>query len=133
MIYKTILMSLLIVLVLVSPIPTSIVSADAVVNPGIEATWTDPFGPCYAVCVDDNRACIGSGNALVILNISDPSNPVKEGWINTNGTVLDVCIVKNYAYAACYDGGLYVVDISDPTSPVRWESIPLLVQRVESV
>mgnify|MGYP002031402613 CR=1 FL=1 len=51
---------------------------------------------------------------LVVLDVSDPTNPT---WVgNTSGYTMDVVVSGGYAYVADYYDGLVVVDVSDPTN-----------------
>jgi hypothetical protein len=75
-------------------------------------------GPVYA--------CVAAGDGLHVLDVSDPSAPVKIGFYPTPDAALDVAIVGNTAYVAeVYSetddprarGGLRILDLSDPAQP----------------
>jgi hypothetical protein len=60
-----------------------------------------------------------STNGIRILNIQDPRKPRLVGRIDsTLTTFLGVTISGNYAYVACGDAGLGVVDLRTPGAPV---------------
>ena len=83
------------------------------------------------VYVSGNYAYVASyqDDALSIIDISNPTNPVEVGYIQDDsqgGTAyalnntMGVSVVGNYAYVASYiDGALSVIDISNPTNPVE--------------
>ena len=59
-------------------------------------------------------------DGLKILDVSDPVKPTLLGTYETPGFVFDLAVADNYAYLAKKakeGGGLYIVDISDPTTP----------------
>jgi len=60
-------------------------------------------------------------NGLVVIDISDPTNPTKLGLYDTAGRAYGVTLSSDgiKAYVADYDNGLVVIDISDPTNPTK--------------
>jgi hypothetical protein len=65
-------------------------------------------GNVAAICVDQG---------LQLLDISDPSNPIRKGFF-TNACE-GVALSGKYAFLASKGGGIVVVDISTPENPVR--------------
>jgi len=68
------------------------------------------------------------GDQIVIIDISDPTNPVYEteisdGWVLELNGAWDLRVDWDYLYVAAYiDNAVVVIDISDPTNPVyRWD------------
>jgi hypothetical protein len=57
------------------------------------------------------------GPGLIIVDISDPTNPVEASTIGTSPSALGVAVVGNHAYLASSSAGLQIIDISDPTTP----------------
>jgi hypothetical protein len=54
---------------------------------------------------------------LQIIDVSNPSAPVRRGGYDTSGNALDVCVSGDLAYVA--DGyGLQIIDVSNPAAPV---------------
>ncbi|MEN3044134.1 MAG: hypothetical protein ABDH37_02810, partial [Candidatus Hydrothermales bacterium] len=82
-----------------------------------------PFGSSYAVEYDPLRAFVfcGSGGGVYILNVSNPSNPVKIGEIRTRGLVRGLFYHQSTQrlYIAAYVGGIEIWDVSQATNPVR--------------
>jgi hypothetical protein len=71
-----------------------------------------------SVAVSGNYAYIGVGIRLVILDITTPTSPQYVGQTgNLSGSVLDIVIDGTYAYLACDEGGMDIVDISNPVNP----------------
>ena len=59
------------------------------------------------------------GDSGLVVNISDPANPVEAGAYRSSGYMYNVAVSGNYAYVAACDDGLRVVDISAPTVPTE--------------
>jgi hypothetical protein len=78
-----------------------------------------PYGPAYAVAVSDGYAYLGSGAALIVVDVSVPSSPLVAGWVVLPDVVQDVVFSSGHAYVADGSAGLRVVDVSDPFAPVE--------------
>jgi hypothetical protein len=99
----------------------------------------DTDGYADDVAVAGNYACIsgttytdyGSNDYLEIVDINDPSAPVRAGKYNI-GSAFDLAVAGNYAYVAAGDSGLKIVDISDSSSPKLGgiQKIPNIVNNV---
>jgi hypothetical protein len=75
-------------------------------------------GSSYAVAVQGDYAYLGVGPRLVVLDISDPSDPTMLGQTDIMGDVVQgVAVAGGYAYVAAEYAGLQVVDVSDPSDP----------------
>jgi len=74
------------------------------------------YGPPDFVFVDGNRAYINSGRYLIILDISDKTNPVKLGEMMLYGFTASIEVSGKYAYVANASGGLRIIDISNPAA-----------------
>jgi hypothetical protein len=61
-------------------------------------------------------ACGSSG--LLILDVTDPVNPVQVAQFDTPGSVRAVKVSDRFAFLADYTKGVYAVDIADPEHPV---------------
>jgi hypothetical protein len=76
-------------------------------------------GLAQAVVVSGNYAYVAAGvGGLIVIDISNPSNPVRVGGLDTLGGAVDVAVAGNYAYVADGGAGLQVIDISNPANPV---------------
>jgi hypothetical protein len=53
---------------------------------------------------------------LVVIDISDPTNPVKKGEFAGAGAT-DMCLLGNYAFYPTSGNGFYTIDISNPSNP----------------
>jgi hypothetical protein len=60
------------------------------------------------------------GAGLVLIDVTNPANPVELGHYDT-GNAYDVVISGDHAYVADLDSGLHVLDISEPASPALVE------------
>ena len=64
-------------------------------------------------------AYVGSSNALRIINISDPTNPVLVKAYSTTYPIEDIVVVGNYAYIAGGTSGLRIINVADPSNPTE--------------
>jgi hypothetical protein len=76
----------------------------------------------------DNFAYITNSNLqddfyLTIFNIENPLHPIQVGNIRIGYQLYGIDIKDNYIFAACQNGGLYIIDISDKTMPIVKEII----------
>jgi len=77
----------------------------------------------YSYCVGYRPPeCYGY---LLIIDITDPANPITVGSYGLYEVVDDVFVSGNYAYLTRYNsgweycsGGFHIIDVSDPTNPV---------------
>ena len=77
-------------------------------------------GSCFGATVQGNYAYVGEGRNFVVLNVSSPSSPSKVGQVTLPGLVRGIALLPpsyQYAYVANEEGGIQVVDISNPLSP----------------
>jgi hypothetical protein len=72
------------------------------------------------VAVQGQYAYVALGEGgLVIVDVSDPANPVRVGGVDTSGSAYGVTVSGNYAYVADGDAGLQMIDVSNPANPLR--------------
>ncbi|MFO7839834.1 MAG: hypothetical protein R6X08_10115 [Desulfosalsimonadaceae bacterium] len=70
-------------------------------------------------------ALLVNGQGLTVVDIADPANPVKEGFLDTSGDggeALDVAAKPPYAVVANGSGGVLLADVSDPDKPKKIDS-----------
>lgn len=75
--------------------------------------------PLGAVAIINNSAvwsCFTDG--IVIVDLSDPTNPHAASYLLMDGAPADVCSIGPYAIVACDVPGLAMVDVSNPELPV---------------
>lgn len=96
---------------------------DSMVFIGRSLTWG---AYCSNVYVSGNfaYACeiVQTGypsHGLTIIDISNPTSPVEEGFYNTGKSVSSVWVSGIYAYLAATDSGLVILNISTPSSPSK--------------
>ena len=72
----------------------------------------------------DTLIYLADGDSVIILNISNPASPQHVGAVDIPGIrwCRDVHVVYPYAYATAYssagtDGRIYIIDVSDPSTP----------------
>jgi hypothetical protein len=75
----------------------------------------DTSFPAEGIYISGNYAYVGNGfPGLLIINITDPTDPVKEDTYNTPGTASGVSVAGDYAYVADRGSGLQILDVSNP-------------------
>lgn len=75
-------------------------------------------GSTTAIVLHDNLAYIGIGVHLIIVDVSDPSQPSTIGQTDVlPAAITSVDVVGGFAYLADGDSGLYIIDISNPATP----------------
>ena len=85
-------------------------------NP-VELSTYDTGDYMRGLDVSGNLACLANDDSLLIMDISDPANPVKTGSVDARSDAYDVAIRDQYAFVADYYEGMTVVNISDPFNP----------------
>ena len=94
---------------------TSLVVGD--INITINATFESQFGgKMKNAGVSGNYACVSQGKNIIIVDISDSSNPKEVSRLPTSTTAGVIELAGNYAYIA--DSDLLIVNISNPNSPI---------------
>lgn len=90
--------------------PTSPVAMGALDTYRITSVYVS--GDYAYVCADDNNDYY-----LIIIDVSNPSNPTEEGSYFSLNEVNDIFVEGDYAYIAVEIDGLRIIDISNPSSP----------------
>ena len=85
--------------------------------PDLLGLW--PYGPAKTVAISGDRAYVGSGAALLVIDVSTPASPVLLGDVVLPDIVRGVTVVGDYAFVVCGDSGLRVVSVSI-TVPGTW-------------
>ncbi|MCK4396871.1 T9SS type A sorting domain-containing protein [candidate division WOR-3 bacterium] len=99
-----------------------IINVGDLLNPTILST-VNTSGYVYDLYVKDSLAFLADFNSLLIVNVSDPFNPVAVGSLSVNGGgAYDVWVAGNYAFVTKKDylgghGKVNMIDISDPMTP----------------
>lgn len=69
--------------------------------------------------LDGNRAFLSLGEGgLMIVDITDPSNPIITGVFQPGGSVNGVAINGNLAWITAGADGIWVLDVTNPTDPI---------------
>jgi hypothetical protein len=86
-------------------------------------------GGCVAVTGDHVVYCpktMSGNNQISIMNVEDPANPFREGYITSSTMTYDLAAQDELAYVACWWAGVKIIDLSAPASPfmasevLRW-------------
>ncbi len=67
--------------------------------------------------VGDYAYVAAGNNGLVIVNITNKSDPLRIGGYDTTGKSQGVVVIGGYAYVADGDHGLVIVDVNNKTNP----------------
>ena len=75
---------------------------------------------CYTAFTFENLCCVGSGNSLLIFDITDPTTPEALGnRMVVPRVIRDIYIIDHHAFIADCDFGFQVYDFSTPAMPIR--------------
>ncbi len=84
-------------------------------------SWYEISGQCYSIDIQGEYAYITAISNFAVLDISDPLRPELESLtpFSDPNWVYDVAVKGDYAFLASYGGGITILDISVPSSPVE--------------
>lgn len=128
---KIILMSLIVLLFLSSQSQTALSFSDKYSSIGEytnEEYWgltsvgsySDGEGTGDKVIIDGDLAYLSDREAgILILDISDPTNPTKIGAFYDGGDSREIVLRDNLLYVADYTDGLEIINVTDPTAPEK--------------
>ena len=74
------------------------------------------LGNVIGIDAQSNRAVVATSSSIIVIDITDPSSPMRLGSINI-GNVRAVVMDGDYAYVACYTCGYKIIKLSDPMLP----------------
>jgi hypothetical protein len=77
-----------------------------------------PYGTCYDVAYDRATGLLvaGSGGAILLLDVSDPSQPFKVNELVLEGQETHIALSEGMAYVTTYRrNGLQIIDVSNPS------------------
>ncbi|MBE7499156.1 MAG: PQQ-binding-like beta-propeller repeat protein [Verrucomicrobiales bacterium] len=75
-------------------------------------------GSAFCLAASSNRACLGIGPRLLVVDVSQPGVPALRGrTAPVQGIATGVAMSGNHAYVALDAAGLRVMDLSDPDNP----------------
>ncbi len=74
-------------------------------------------GSISNVVVNGNYAYVVQGQDLLVVDVSDVSNPIEKGRVTTPSVINNIVISGNYAYLADGQNGLVIVDIANSAAP----------------
>ena len=97
----------------------------AIENIGIIGECFINAGPCRESKIINNYAYVGCQYGLMILDISDTSNPFVVGSYQTPSACVSIDILGIIAILACGNDGLFVLNISNPNNPVLLSTFDL--------
>lgn len=81
-------------------------------------SWLGGAGNCEAVFVEGDYAYINSAHVVSIIDITNPAEPIRVGWVELSGGYgRDIYVLNDYAYVAYGGYGLRIIDVSDPENP----------------
>ncbi|MHA1127158.1 MAG: LVIVD repeat-containing protein [Candidatus Heimdallarchaeota archaeon] len=114
-------------------------------NPFIIGSYYDPINTSsvstneltFGVFVKDDVAFVADGrNGLLILNVSNPENPIKITHFDALGywdVYIDVCVANNYAYILSSSDSLSILNISIIDQPYKISDIEYIGSQFTNV
>ena len=119
---KKVLKLLIVTTVITSVVTTGMANSDELVSCE-EIGQLDTGGGAKSLTISNNYAYVcdcldDTPEGLVIIDISDPTNPIKVTNSLDGGFPNDVTVRDNIAYVADFTDGLEIINISDPSNPV---------------
>lgn len=97
---------------------TLLIDVSDPVNPELLSSVVSPGSLVFGAATDGGLAFLAvSTQGLRVLDVTDASNPVTIGQLDTPDFALDIVTRDNTAFLANAFSGLYIVDVSDPTNP----------------
>jgi hypothetical protein len=96
----------------------AVVSISEPNEPVVVGEYDEPSGEPWAVAVSGDYAYAGTRwGEFEVIDISSPGSAAQVGECYVGGSVLDIALAEDHAYVGAR-GGMYVIDIHDPGSPV---------------
>jgi hypothetical protein len=119
---KKILILLIVITVVTSIVASGMANSDETVSCE-EIGQFETGGGARDLIISNNYAYVcdsldNTPGGLVIIDISDPTNPIKIENSLDAGLPHDVTVCDNIAYVADCTNGLKIINISDPSSPL---------------
>jgi hypothetical protein len=103
-----------------------VIATDPPTDPAIVKTHPLPANARHVtVAADWAYVSLGSGLGLQTVNVSDVLLPVNGARVDLDGFTGQTVVAANWAYSACYNSGVGVVEITDPANPVKLPSVVL--------
>jgi hypothetical protein len=93
--------------------------------PYVAGTYHTPGNAATGVAISGSHAFVCDDTSLQVLDVSNPANPSYVGsW--AGNTLFRITIQGTIAYVTGYENGVYLIDISNPSSPalLSQRSIP---------
>ncbi len=100
-----------------------IVNISDPLNPFLEGSYEERSAEMISISGDNAFVVYsmespwGGDYGLLIIDISDPTDPHETGYIQVHGGAYNLCAVGDYAYVSDGDPGFRIFDVSDPTDP----------------
>lgn len=82
-----------------------------------------PYGATEAVVIQGSTAFVGNGAALMVVDLTDPENPLPMGELTFVEKVMSLAVDGDRLYAGTRDR-LSVVDVSQPSAPAVIFELP---------
>jgi len=106
------------------PTGLTIVDISDPARPTLASSLATTLLPAYITVKGDYAYLAGSGGAMEIINIADPTAP--QSVTALNGTAaLSIAAVGDYVYLGQGSGGISIVDVTDPAAPAVRGSVSL--------
>ena len=111
----TFLTFIIIIFLILLAFPENVIAQYDSKNVTLAGRW--PFGDCRTAFGYGNYVCVGNGTCMEVLDVTNPDDPIKVGFVLTESIVTDIHISANYAYIANWSNGLRIIDLTIPQNP----------------
>ncbi|MDP7112792.1 MAG: hypothetical protein QGH45_12550 [Myxococcota bacterium] len=90
-------------------------------DPGVPAyvDLISLFDPVNDLLVDGELVYMATDDGLEIVDLSDPTEPLSLGGIETTDRALGLALYDEHVFVAAGEAGVRGVDVSDPSNPVE--------------
>jgi len=103
-------------------------------NPFLLGAGANLYASCYDMALSGNFAYLANAisGGFKIIDVSNPAAPAQRGGLVTGFQSYSVAQAGDYAYLADWDGGLRIINITNPDSPVIVKTVnfPAIVRKV---
>src|SRR5262249_2881156 len=73
--------------------------------------------PLDKVAVIGNRECVSQGADVLVLDVTNSTQPIELGRVTLPATIQAIANAGNLAYVAEGTSGLFIIDFSNPQAP----------------
>lgn len=84
---------------------------------GVAQAVADSGTTAMALALEGARLYAGCGGSLIVYDVTRPFEPQRLGSVDGFGAVRQIAVQNGFAYVACRESGLWIVDATNPRAP----------------